>query len=174
MNKIHIGIDPGKNGFITLMTNKNIQFFSIPKIGNEVDIHKLNNIFSSIRIEDEGKSIHCVIEDVHAIFGSSAKSTFEFGRVNGLIESILVCNGIPYTKVQPKIWQKEMFSGIALQKKPSSTGKTMKNDTKLMALMAAKRLFPDMDFTATERSKNPHDGKVDSLLLCEYSRRKFD
>lgn len=117
--------------------------------------------------------IHCVIEDVHAKFGSSAKATFSFGYVCGATEAMLIAHDIPYTKVNPKKWQKEMWEGIPVQKKPSSSGKTMVNDTKLMSLMAAKRLFPEVDLRASNRSKIPHDGKVDSLLLAEYCRRKF-
>lgn len=173
MNKIHIGIDPGKSGFICVFKEWDIEFYEIPKIGDEVDLHKLNNIFNNIRIDDEGKSLHCVMEKVHSIFGSAAKSTFEFGRINGVIEAMLVCNGIPYTLIQPKEWQKEMFKGVDVKKKPSSTGKTQKTDTKSMALIAAKRLFPNIDFRRTERSKNTDDNKVDSILLAEFSRRNF-
>jgi hypothetical protein len=116
---------------------------------------------------------HCVLEDVHSIFGASSSSTFDFGWGLGVIEGVLVANKIPYTKVQPKKWQKEMFEGIPLQQKPSSTGKTMKTDTKAMAEQAAKRLFPSIDLRATERSKKSSDGKVDALLMCEFCRRNF-
>lgn len=173
MSKIHIGIDVGKNGFIAVINSDIIDFYEIPKIGSEVNLLKLSQLIYELRTFDEGKSMHCVIEQVHAIFGSSAKSTFEFGRISGILESMLVCNSIPYTLVQPKIWQKEMFSGIPLQKKPSSSGKTLKTDTKKMALMAANRLFPNIDFKRTERCKLVDDNKVDALLLAEFSRRKF-
>ena len=80
---------------------------------------------------------------------------------------------IPYTKVQPKKWQKQAWEGIPLIKKPSSTGKTQVTDTKAMSLIAAKRLFPKEDLRATERSKIPHDGKVDSLLMANHCLRNF-
>jgi hypothetical protein len=41
-----------------------------------------------------------------------------------------------------------------------------------MALIAAKRLFPNESFLATEKSKKPHDGMVDSTLICEWGRRR--
>ena len=174
MNKVHVGIDPGKNGFICILTDEGFTFSEIPKIGKMVDIHELSKIFHNLYIDSAEKRVHCVIENVHALFGSSAGATFEFGYVNGVLEALLVSIGIPYTKIQPKEWQKEMFKGVDQMKKPSSTGKTHVNDTKGMALVAAKRLFPNLDLRATERSKNPHDGKVDSLLLCEFSRRNYD
>lgn len=171
---LYIGIDPGKNGYITINYKSQIEFKRIPLIGTEYDIKELSNIFQTLHaLSDMVTFTHCVIEDVHAIFGSSAGSTFEFGYGVGLLEMGLTMVNIPYTKVNPKKWQKQMFEGIPEQKKPSSTGKTMKVDTKLMALQSAKRLFPTIDLRDTERSKKPHDGKVDSLLICEYCKRNF-
>lgn len=172
MNKAYIGIDPGKNGFLTVINQKGyFEFYPIPLVGKELDILKINDIISSIISEES--DFHCVIEDVHALYGASAGSTFIFGYVCGVLEGILVANNIPYTKVAPKKWQKQMWEGIPLQQKSSSTGKTMVTDTKLMSLMAAKRLFPKVDLRETERCKKPHDGKVDSLLIAEYCRRNF-
>lgn len=174
-NKMYIGIDPGKKGFICTISVDLIYFEPIPLIGKEVDLNELSNVIRNIKgiAESYQMKIHCVIEDVHAKFGSSAKATFSFGYVCGATEAMLIAHDIPYTKVNPKKWQKEMWEGIPVQKKPSSSGKTMVNDTKLMSLMAAKRLFPEVDLRASNRSKIPHDGKVDSLLLAEYCRRKF-
>lgn len=168
--KLRVGIDPGKSGFITEISVRGIISYPIPTIkGKFIDILELHDILENISFTDA----HVVLEDVHAIFGSSAKSTFSFGFVCGLIEGILVSLKIPYTKVQPKKWQKVMWEGIPVIKKPSTTGKTQVTDTKAMSLMAAKRLFPDVDLRATERSTKPHDGKIDSLLLAEYCRRNF-
>jgi len=177
MEKIHIGIDPGKQGMITCFTpEEGFLHYQIPIIGNFVDLFELNEIFKRIVTKSKlfGYGIHAVIEDVHAIFGSSAKNTFSFGHVLGLIEMAVVANGIPYTKVQPKKWQAEMWQGIPNQKKLSSTGKTFTNDTKLMSQLAAKRLFPGKDLRRTERSKKDDDNLIDSLLICEYSRRRFN
>jgi hypothetical protein len=169
--EIRIGIDPGKNGGIFFYSEitKNYIFKPIPLIGKEFDIQALSQIFTNIISEN----VYAVIEDVHSIFGASAGATFDFGFGCGLLEGILVSHGIPYTKVQPKKWQAEMFEGIPLQQKPSSTGKTVQKDTKKMAEMAAKRLFPNIDLRMTEKCKKSHDGKVDALLICEYCKRNF-
>jgi hypothetical protein len=42
-----------------------------------------------------------------------------------------------------------------------------------MAAIAAKRLFPNTSFLATERSKKDHDGIIDALLLSYYAKVKF-
>lgn len=164
---IRIGIDPGKNGYICFMYENNIKYSGIPLINKEVDLQKLNNEF--LLWDTVDYDVHCVIEDVHALYGSSAKSTFNFGWIAGVLEALLVANEIPYTKVQPKDWQKEMWQGIP---KITKQGKNS-TDTKAMSLLAAKRLFPNEDLRATERCTKPHDGLVDSLLLAEYCRRHF-
>jgi hypothetical protein len=56
--------------------------------------------------------------------------------------------------------------------KPNYKPKLMK-DTKAMALMAVKRLFPNQKLTFGERATVPHDGLVDALLMAEYSRRNY-
>lgn len=165
---VRVGCDPGKKGYICVMRDGTITYESIPLVGDQVDLHELYSIFA--RIATQGDSdIHCVLEDVHALYGSSAKATFSFGWVLGVLETFLVCFYIPYTKVTPKVWQAEMHSGIP---KITKQGKTS-TDTKTMSLLAAKRLFPNEDLRATERCTKPHDGRVDALLLAEYCRRHF-
>jgi hypothetical protein len=168
---IYIGIDPGKNGGIFFYTiGYGYQFQPIPLIGKEYDIQSLTKIFKDCI----NQNCYAIIEDVHSIFGASAGATFDFGFGCGLLEGIMVSYSIPYTKIPPKKWQKEMWQGIPIQQKPSSSGKTKVNDTKKMSEMAAKRLFPNIDLRLTERCKNSHDGKVDALLICEYCRRMYN
>ena len=166
--KYYAAIDPGKNGYISAFDDEGGYYSSsIPLIGKIIDTHQLNEFLV------KWKDAHFVIEDVHSIFGVSSKATFSFGFVCGIIEGLLVANNISFTRVQPKVWQKECWQGVPLQQKPSSTGKTMVTDTKAMSLIAAKRLFPEIDFRDNPRCKNPHDGKVDATLIAEYCRRKF-
>jgi len=175
MSDAFIGIDPGKNSYITTIApNGEIVFDPIPMIGKEIDVKALDYIFQTL--ENCYQDPIAVIEDVHAIFGSSANATFDFGYTTGLLEALLVAHKIPFTKVQPKTWQKEMWEGVPIQRKASSTGKTQVNDTKAISEMAAKRLFPNEDLRpndATTRCKKSDHNKVDSLLIAEFCRRKF-
>lgn len=168
MSKIWIGIDPGKDSFIAQINNDIVSFNRIPMIGTEVDIRALNTIFWKI----DNVNVHAVLEDVHSVFGSSAKSNWEFGKINGMLEALLVANSIPYSKIQPKAWQKQLWEGVAMQKTLGYTGKE-KTDTKKMSLLAAQRLFPNVDLRKSERAKLPDHNKVDALLLAEYCRRNF-
>jgi hypothetical protein len=164
-----IGIDPGKNGGITSLEDNEIHQYTIPKIkgSTKVDYRKLDGIIAQWR----GCDTHVFIEEVHALYGSSAGATFSFGYICGVTMGMIVSAKVPFTLVQPKVWQKVMFKGIPDIRKPYKDGKKGKTDTKAMALIAAKRLFPGMDFLATQRSKNPHDGLVDSIIIAEYGRR---
>lgn len=173
--KIFVGIDPGKSGHIVIIYPDNqIEKLPIPKIGKEVDVHALNRTLKIIKEEPH----HILTEDLHAIFGSSASSTFSFGWVNGILEGLLVANELSFTKVQPKVWQKEMFQGIPEQRKPSKLNKKGNEvkgriDTKVMSIMASKRLFPNFSLLPTERCRKDDDGISDSLLMAEFCRRKF-
>ncbi len=174
-----IGIDPGKTGgIVSINDNNTIKYHFIPKIGNEVDVRKLNDIFNLYN----PKEWKVVIENIHALFGVSSASTFALGHICGLLEGYIVSHEFSFIKVNPKLWQKEMFEGIPEKRKTgkvnSKTGKITKGriDTKKMAELAYMRLFPNIDLYLTEagnKSKNVHDGLVDAILLSEYGRRKF-
>jgi len=169
MSYRYMGIDIGKTGFISIQdVNTKLHInYEIPVIADQIDILEFNKILTLHEVD------YCVIEDLHAVFGSSAKSTFSFGFVCGVVEALLSANKIPYTKVNPKIWQKEIWEGIPIQYKSSSTGRTKVVDTKATSLIAAKRIFLYHSFLKTERSKKPDHNLVDAMLLSEYCKRKF-
>lgn len=173
MEKTYIGIDPGAVGFITAMfPNGNFEFYSI----EENDDLDLNRILKSIK--ERSWMVSAVIEDVHAIFGCSAKSTFAFGEIKGILKGLLVANEIPYTLVQPKIWQGEIWNNqdmIVSYRTVKRDDKEIKQkvvDTKSTSINAARRLFPSIDLRKNDRCKKIDDNKVDSLLMAEFARRK--
>lgn len=172
MDRVYIGIDPGEKGFITVMKDKSMIFFSI----KDNDFYRIDEFLKEIK--ELHPTVVCVIEEVHAIFGSSAKATFSFGEINGLLKGLLIANKIPYHLVQPKKWQSEIWDNkdmVISYKNVFIKGKETKRkevNTKQTSLNAASRLFPGVDFRKTERCKNPDDNKIDSILLAEYGRRK--
>lgn len=171
--KTYIAIDPGAKGFITLRTpDGRFLFYSIA----DNDFYELGKILHNIKTWYP--DVFCVMEEVHALFNSSAKSTFSFGEINGLLKGLLIANSIPFELVQPKTWQKEIWINqdmVVEHKKVVVKGveKSRKEvNTKQTSFNAAKRLFPDIDLRKSERCRNLDDNKCDSLLLCEYARRK--
>jgi hypothetical protein len=177
MNKLYIGIDLGKNGaIVTLNDQGEVSKRVTPLIGDELDILELNNYLCSLKTEYKGQ-VFAGIEDLRAIFGSAAGATFTFGFVCGATEALLVANTIPFVKIRAKKWQAEVFEGIPEQRKPSTykDGKEKRGslETKKMALLAQKRLFPSFDPTPTVRAKNPHDGIVDALCIAYYLSKNY-
>lgn len=159
-----IGIDVGVNGGIAVLKDdRKLDVFTIPKIKDTIDYTMLHHI-----IDDFSRPCFVCIEDVHSIFGSSAKSNFNFGKIAGVLLGMVVASNYAYELVQPKIWQKEIWTNNDIVKKPNG-----KNDTKATSLIAAKRIFPGETFVATPRSKKPHDGLYDAALIAEYCRRLY-
>lgn len=173
MSKIRVGIDVGKDGGIAVFVDDElIDYCVTPNIGTEIDLKRVCEILNSYcPIEND---YHIVIEDVHALFGSSAKSTFNFGWSLGVLEGVISALSIPYTKVAPKEWQKQIWQGVTtIYKASKGESKRKSVDTKATSLLAAQRLFPSFDFRKSDRASKPHDGIVDSVLLAEYCRRNF-
>jgi len=171
MNRFWIGIDIGKQGAICIQEkDKEIVTLPMPMIKTELDYQALYQILEPY---EAGNGI-VVFERLGVIFGTSKATAFSMGHQAGAVEMACVALSIPFTKVPPKQWQKDMFVGVDEILRPSKTGKTKVRDTKAMALLAIKRLFPKLKLTFGDRATKPHDGLVDSVLMSEYSRKTFN
>jgi len=158
-NKIFAAFDPGKKGGFAVLTDDGfiMDIHVMPTISKEYDVQALKLLLKKYEIT------HIGIENVHAIQGRIGNSSnFNFGLGKGLLIGLVAGLNIPYTLVNPKQWQKITWEGVTKQK-----------DTKKTSLIAAKRLFPYESFLATKRSRVPHDGIVDAVLIAEYIRLKF-
>jgi hypothetical protein len=78
---------------------------------------------------------------------------------------------IPYVKIPAKTWQAKMFIGVEEITKVSKGKK--KRDTKAMALIAIRRLFPKLKLTFGERAVKPHDGLIDAVLMSEFAKSVY-
>ena len=163
--KAYIGIDPGQKGFITIYNERGYDFIPIA----DKSPLELGHILRDIKRDNP--EIMAAMEQIHAVFGSSAKSTFSFGEIFGLLQGLLIANDIPYTLVPPKTWQGEIWIHPDKVDRYKTDGKKMV-DPKGTSINAARRLFPTIDLCRTPSCKKPDDNKVDSLLICEYARRK--
>ncbi len=161
MEKTIIGIDPGSKGFITLRRGAETEFFSIAE-------HHIAEAGAYLRrVKEESADIVVAMEEVHAIFGSSAGATFAFGEIFGVLQGFLIALCIPYHLVPPKDWQAEIW---VKGDKVYSSGRRV--DTKATSINAARRLFPDIDLRRNANCLKADDNKADSLLISEYARRK--
>lgn len=163
---IYVGFDIGMAGGLSGIKNGEIVFKEkTPINGNEVDLVEIKNRLEWLILE-HGRVI-VTFESVGAMPGQGVTSMFTFGKQAGRIEGLCIGMGLPFHRVPPRTWQKELWEGVTIVKK--ADGKT---DTKKTSYLALSRLFPKIDFRASERAKNPHDGIVDACLIALYSYRK--
>lgn len=188
--KVFLGIDPGKDGFITAYYPEldEYEFFSMPthkvpsgkllmsgkeEMVSEFHVEGFRDLVITLHGKFKGYKIIGAIEDVHGRQGWSAENNFNFGHTAGLQLMILIMLKAEIEMVRPQKWQSFMYQGHQKVMIPSSTGKTMINDTKATSALVATTLAPTIDFTKTERSKKIHDGKTDSFLICLYRFRRY-
>jgi len=160
----NIGIDIGKKGAIVILAKECIDPIVMPLIGDQLDYHGLFEILSRYK----GTDCHVIFEKLGVIFGTGKSTAFSMGHQSGAIEMACIALSLSYTKVPAKQWQKEMFQGVEEITKPGKSSR----DTKAMALIAAKRLYPDYRLTIG-KATTPHDGVVDALLMADYCKRKI-
>lgn len=96
-----------------------------------------------------------MIEDVHSIFGASAKSNFNFGRNVGIVNVLPLAAGNRVDLVQPKKWQK--FVGV------KAKGKLIKNNVAEIC----ERLYPQVNIRGARGGLL--DGLSDSLMIAYYA-----
>lgn len=185
---VFLGFDPGDIGFICLYVGGRFIFHQMPThkvetgrvskakkpiMKEEFCLAEFVSLAHSIKDSYKGFEIIAAIEDVHAIHGASAESTFNFGYTAGMQNMFLEIIEAKVIKVPPKKWQSVMWRGYKTIQVPSKSGKTLVNDTKATSEAVALDLFPHMDFRKNEKCRTNDDNKIDSLLICEYLIKRY-
>jgi len=157
-----VGIDPGSDGAIATigLTPSTVILKNVTLISKNSTACK---VFEDI---DPATTI-VAIEELHAIFGASAGSTFSLGKACGFWEGICCSRGIPYVLVPPKEWQEAVTKPPV---KPKTRGlpenrrkainKMHKAALKVESMRAASEIFPDYGID--------HDGMADAINIARY------
>jgi hypothetical protein len=103
----------------------------------------------SLNAGSGGTGIHAYLEQVYSSPQQGVKSAFTFGNGFGHLEMALTAAGIPFTRVRPQIWQKELNCLTGGQK----------NITK----QRAQELFPSIKVT---------HAIADALLIAKYGTQQ--
>ena len=153
-----LGIDPGAKGALCLLSRTGeVKFKDMPKT------YKEWRLVYRWLLSYAADLAQVACEDVHSLYGMSAKSNFQFGGMVKTIQTIVgmaVGDYAPYQLIQPKQWQKEI--GLVFPKGTKSP------ERKLFALARAKCLIG-------EEVANEHfygsrggllDGRVDAYLIA--------
>jgi hypothetical protein len=104
-----------------------------------------------------------MLEEVHSLYGMSAKSNFSFGSAVGRIQTILNISHTGWDLVQPKVWQKEVGIKFPPKSKPAQRKK--------ITAAAVNRLFPGADIYGPKGGLI--DGKADALMIAHYCMLRY-
>lgn len=159
-----LGIDNGLQGALVLLedgvpTQRHVMPVIEIKKGKKVK-HEYE-IAQIARLLRELSPDHAFLELAHAMKGQGVTSMFGIGLGFGINRGLLTGLNIPHTIVFSKRWQKEAFRGCPPEK----------GESKAMGVIVCGRLWPSIDFRATERSKKAHEGLVDAALIAYYGHR---
>lgn len=164
----YIGIDMGLKGAIASISDTGAIHYvtKMPVTADgEIDAYQVMVIIAEeiAGALEVGEEFQIWTEDLHSIFGVSAKSNFNFGKGIGKVMGATECLEVPLNEVHPKTWQALIFAACEVPEMGEVKKGRYKRDTKGMAAWAAALLWPEEDHT--------HDGKVDALLIAEFARR---
>jgi len=150
---ILIGIDPGKDGAFAKIGIGEPVCMTMPE-----DIYEVNEFISKSKDENLDQ-IHVFIEKAQAYPKQGVSSSFNYGAGYGTLCGILIANKIAFTAVPANRWARRMHIGAS------------KSTSKEKSLEVVRKIFPNVNLLATKRSRKPHEGIIDALLIAEYGRR---
>ena len=153
MNKVYIGIDPGKGGGIAVIEGKTARVYACPET--------VENMATLIGMCLNNVSIYetrVYVEKVWAFPTDGRAGSFSFGRNYGQWQGILSAHEVEPTFVTPKVWQghfeikkglpknirKKILKQMARDKYPKTKGITLKTaDALLIALYGREAILDD-------------------------------
>lgn len=145
--KTYIGIDPGKSGGIAWIQDGKPCAEKMPETLLEL-WELIQDILHANSIWPNKQPCVAVLEQVSAMPGQGVTSCFTFGNGFGHLEMALTAAGIPFVRVRPQKWQKDM--------------QCMTKGDKNVSKRRAQEMFPSLKIT---------HATADALLLAEYARR---
>ena len=143
MDKIYIGIDPGKAGGICFLMDDEIKTFKCPATTHDMA--------EELILAKDIRKCTAIVEKVHSFPGQGVASTFTFGYNYGVWLGILSALHIPYQLCLPRKWMK--FYGSMPKEK-----KDRKNHLKQLA----QQMYPDHKVTLYN---------ADAILLANYLKK---
>ena len=145
------GIDPGSNGAICVLDRTNSTYIAF------CDLNKLTTYDIAVWLFNQ-KVTYIWIEDIHSLYGMSAKSNFNFGKNLGVVTTIseIISKGdnSKIHTVTPKIWQQ--YIGV------TKKGKHIKKNVADIA----KKLYPDVEIYG--KRGGLLDGRSDACMVAYY------
>lgn len=168
----YLGIDPGLDGALVLLTPHETLAVVMPTLGSTGAKRVLDGrgVLGQLRCDwgDLAPITLAVIEEGGVRPQQGASSSHKIGVGYGRLLGLLDALGVPYEVVKPAAWKKAL--GLPSRSGPDHNAVTAQR--KRDAVELAGRLFPDVSLLASPRCRTPHDGLAEALLLAEYARRR--
>lgn len=123
MERVFIGIDPGKNGGMAWIIDREVTAITMPSLDEKVS-------FPSELVKG---NVICILEQVHASPQMGVSSAFNFGMHYGFLKAWCLSMFKEVVHVTPQKWQAALNCRTGGDKKVS--------------LKKAKELFPDVHVT---------------------------
>jgi crossover junction endodeoxyribonuclease RuvC len=152
---IHIGIDPGQSGALAILSADGaLELVADLPIIRDRSLAWIDGgaLQSTLLDAIGGRQCRAVVERVSAMPKQGIASAFQFGVGFGSILSVLQAMHTSLEFVTPVVWKR--FYGLSKDKHAS--------------LHKARLLWP-----AAELHLAKHEGRAESLLLAEFSRRAW-
>ena len=151
MPNYHIGIDPGKTGYIVAIDGDGSIAWSLP-------MPETATVLAS-KLKDYA-DCYFIVERQFAMHGQGLSSTFTIAQGYGEILGVLAGIGAGCNLVRSQDWQKVMLRG---------EGKAKGRDLKRLYVAVAERMWPTISFRGPKGGAQ--DGKAAAALIAEYGRR---
>ena len=160
-----VGIDPGTNGAIAVLDSESpdsVELLDLKK-------HTIYEVFDWMEGKISSFSPGEIwIEDIHSMYGMSAKSNFGFGKNLGIVTALAeIFQGympkkapITIKTVTPKIWQK--YIGV------TAKGKAIKKEVAKIA----QDLYPNAELYGQRGGLL--DGRADALMIAHYGLKHMN
>lgn len=160
MTKTIIGIDPGKDGGVAVISEWGVvRARVLPS-----DIGELRDIISHEAPAPNKIAPPCMVylESVHAMPKQGVRSVWTFAQGFGEIIGMLIALGIPYQLVTPQRWKKVVLEGLPWK------------GNKNCSIDYVRAKYPDLDLKRTPRCTKYHDGMADAVCLAEFGLKQGD
>ena len=160
-----VGIDPGANGAIAVLDSEDPDSVELLDLKKNTIYEVFDWMEGKISSFSPGE---IWIEDIHSMYGMSAKSNFGFGKNLGIVTALTeifqgyVPKKAPITirTVTPKIWQK--YIGV------TAKGKAIKQQVAEIAQI----LYPTTELYG--KKGGLLDGRADALMIAHYGLKHIE
>ena len=156
------GIDPGATGAICVLDSHDPAHVALLDLKKNTISDTYYWLKDELGLQNKDKTAEIWVEDIHSMYGMSAKSNFGFGRNLGVVTAVAeIVKGtlhgmsvITIKTVTPKVWQK--YIGV------TAKGKAIKQQVSKIA----QYLYPQAELHG--KRGGLLDGRSDALMIAYY------